>query len=173
MAKCCEHELWNQALSAYSSHHRHGKIARSVSYHLLAVRIKGKLGVLCSVDLTPSTQECRCCRIAGLPHSALLLHSLSCRLDSEWFRRVLWFLQSWLCALLRTCEDLLRMRAVALTGLPLKSIPHGFMTLESGPFRFLWKPGFFVLSRLEDCPREAQTLCTRTVRLVSDSICRD
>lgn len=39
------------------SHHHHGKIARSVSYHLLTVRIKGKLGVLCAVDLAPSTQS--------------------------------------------------------------------------------------------------------------------
>lgn len=52
------------------------------------------------------------------------------------------------------------MRAVVLTGLALKPIPPGFITLESGP-RSLWKPGFIVLSRLEECPRGTQVLRTR------------
>lgn len=48
----------------------------------------------------------------------------------------------------------------------VKAHPPGFITLESGLVS-LWKPDF-VLSRLEECPKGAQVLCSRTVLIGKD-----
>lgn len=55
---------------------------------------------------------------------------------------------------MKTC--FIRVRAVALIGLALKPIP------PASGLGSLWKPDF-VLSRLEECPKGAQVLCSRTV----------